>query len=160
MASGPAPEIYNPTSGIWTATGLMNNGRSWHAATLLRDGKVLISGGVGGGTLSSAELYDPTTETWSLTGSMKDARLVHSSILLPNGKVLVVGGDDNNSNLLRNAEIFYPNRMQLIFTTQLVNATAGVTMPQVQVRAVWIGRISCLLLPEPLRMMSQKLLIT
>jgi uncharacterized protein (TIGR03437 family) len=44
----------------------MNARRSYHAAALLKDGRVLIAGGVyqngtldGGGTLSSAELYRP-----------------------------------------------------------------------------------------------------
>jgi hypothetical protein len=59
-------ELYDPTSGTWTATGDMTGPRSTHTATLLSDGRVLIAGGVsyGGigvffGSTGSAELYVP-----------------------------------------------------------------------------------------------------
>src|SRR3972149_1007677 len=47
----------------WTATGNMDGVRSGHTATLLPDGKVLVTGGsigyFSGELLASAELYDP-----------------------------------------------------------------------------------------------------
>ena len=59
-------ELYDPSSGAFIATGDMTTVRSAHTATLLRDGRVLITGGVsyGGigifrGSLASAELYTP-----------------------------------------------------------------------------------------------------
>lgn len=58
-------ESYDPSAGAFTSIGNMNARRSYHAAALLKDGRVLIAGGVyqntfdGGGTLSSAELYRP-----------------------------------------------------------------------------------------------------
>src|SRR6266545_946196 len=58
----------------WTATTSMVEARHSHTATLLPDGKVLVSGGYRGGpdghVLSSAELYDPSSGTWSATGDM------------------------------------------------------------------------------------------
>jgi len=50
---------------IFEETGSLATGRVYHAQTLLPNGKVLVTGGVGNGntSLSSAELYDPVTGT-------------------------------------------------------------------------------------------------
>ena len=47
------------TTGSWSATGSLAAARSSHTATLLPNGKVLVTGGfgVGGGAIASAELY-------------------------------------------------------------------------------------------------------
>lgn len=83
-------ELYDPTAEVFSPTGSMLTPRiEGHSATLLPNGKVLISGGV---NLSSAELYDPATEVFSATGSMPTPRTFHTSTLLPNGKVLITGG--------------------------------------------------------------------
>ena len=56
-------ELYDTSSGIWTATVNMHQARTYQTATLLLDGTVLVAGGYGGAdgnsALSSAELYDP-----------------------------------------------------------------------------------------------------
>ena len=52
-------ELYDPASGTWAATGNLADGRYFHTATLLPNGKVLVAGGLNNGiTLASAELYD------------------------------------------------------------------------------------------------------
>ena len=84
-----------PAEAAFTATGSMAAERLNHAATLLPNGKVLITGGQNGsGAWSSAELYDPATGTLTTTGSMNAARAAHTATLLPNGKVLITGGTD------------------------------------------------------------------
>ncbi len=84
----------------------MNDGRHWHAASVLTDGKVLVNGGSNGGTsLNSNELYDPSTGIWTTTGSMNDQRYVHTSYLLTNGRVLITGGY-NDHILLNSAELY------------------------------------------------------
>jgi hypothetical protein len=59
-------ELYDTAAGAFVATGSMTTARETHTATLLRDGTVLIAGGVayGGigiyyGATASAELYTP-----------------------------------------------------------------------------------------------------
>jgi hypothetical protein len=51
-------ELYDPSSGTFTATGNMTVARDSHTATLLGSGKVLVAGGFNGEDLASAELYD------------------------------------------------------------------------------------------------------
>lgn len=56
-------ELYNPSTGKWTATGSMSTGRYSFVLVALPDGQVLAAGGAncGGGGSTSAELHNPTT---------------------------------------------------------------------------------------------------
>ena len=91
----------------WYPTGSLASPRSYHTATLLNDGKVLIVGGSSGGSrLATAEVYDPESGTWSTTGSMASPRVNHTATLLNGGKVLVAGGYGDNP--LETVEVFDP----------------------------------------------------
>jgi N-acetylneuraminic acid mutarotase len=107
-------ELYDPVSGSWTAAGSMGQARYGHTATLLRDGRVLISGGVNtalsglNGPVAAAELYDPSSRSWSPTANAIEARAGAAATLLPDGTVLVAGGRDVGDTPLTNAELYDP----------------------------------------------------
>lgn len=92
----PSPSASATASPQFTPTGSMIVGRSWHTATLLLDGRVLIAGGLApnGDQLSSAELFDPAIGKFSPTGSMTVKRDSQTATLLQDGRVLIVGGYD------------------------------------------------------------------
>jgi hypothetical protein len=84
-------ELYNPSTGKWTATGGMTTGRVDFGLTLLSNGKVLAAGGFNNGALATAELYNLATGTWTATGSMTGS--AGDAVVLQNGEVF----DSNDS---------------------------------------------------------------
>ena len=95
--------------GEWTFTGSLITARHSHTATALKDGKVLVTGGVGtAGSLASAELYDPATGVWTATAPLAAARSSHTATLLWDGRVLVTGGANAAGDAIRSAAIYDP----------------------------------------------------
>lgn len=88
----------------------MITGRAKHAATVLKDGSVLVVGGVDaqGKTLASAEKYEPDSDSWHSVASMHQPRFNHTAVLLADGLVMVIGGVDEKQQVLDNVEIYDP----------------------------------------------------
>ena len=100
-------ELYDPASGIWTATGSLATTRDYHTATLLPSGKVLVAGGFHGTSFpTSVELYDPAAGSWTATGSLNKPRYQHTATLLSSGKVMVAGGYNDNNFFMSSAELY------------------------------------------------------
>ena len=105
-------ELYNPASDTWESTSTaLTNSRQEHTATLLRNGKVLVTGGIGGDSLVfNSELYDPATGQWRRTlNPMFGRRSQHTATLMQDGRVLVAGGFDVTRLAdLESAEVYDP----------------------------------------------------
>jgi hypothetical protein len=103
-------ELYDPATGIWTATGSMNTAGAGGSVMLLTNGNVLAAGGWSGtSALTDAELYNPTTAAWTNAGSMTTGRINPDAFLLSNGNVLIMSGIYNmNGDPLTSAELYNP----------------------------------------------------
>jgi hypothetical protein len=106
-------ELYDPAARSFTPTGAMTVARAGQTITMLRDGRVLLTGGVQNAgfrsQLASAEIYDPGAGTFSATGSMATPREGHTATMLRDGRVLIVGGSGNGVSTLGSAEVYDPS---------------------------------------------------
>jgi hypothetical protein len=87
-------ELYDPTTGTWTATGSMTSPRVSYTLNRLQNGQVLAAGGQDKDTsvLQSSETYDAGSGAWIAGPNMNTPRTNATGTLLPNGQVLVASG--------------------------------------------------------------------
>jgi N-acetylneuraminic acid mutarotase len=120
LISHPIVNAKTASSGTFTLTGSLNVARYNHTATLLQNGDVLVTGGLGVNgiytSLASAELYNPSKSRWTLTGSMSVGRTAFTATLLANGKLLVAGGSDYQISCYATAELYDPSNGQWALT--------------------------------------------
>jgi len=100
-------EIFNPATGEFALIEDTVNPHFGHRATLLQDGRVLITGHMEAGG-SAAEFYNPRDGMFYETGPMNHSRNRHTSTLLPNGKVLITGGYEYGFGPSSSAELYNP----------------------------------------------------
>lgn len=131
-----------------TATRVAGVGQDrYHAsATVMADGKVLVSGGsmvsnVAVGVAYTAKIWNPATNAWSNADTAARMRLYHSvSMLLPDGRVLTAGGGAPGPVNNLNAEIYTPPYLykqdwsatlatRPVITSAPTTATWGSTVP-------------------------------
>ena len=120
------------SAGTFERTGDMRTARSFHTATLLPSGRVLIAGGVQSTTLSSSEilasteLYDPRARTFGAGTDMTTRRRMHTATLLPDGRVLIAGGY-GAEGALASAELYDLSAARFTATGNMITARGGHT---------------------------------
>lgn len=97
-------EIYNPSTGSFTASGEMNSPRYklQDTVVLLNNGTVLIAGGA-----NRAELFDPLRNSFTyVSGDLGASRQFATATRLRNGNVLITGGYHGENQASAQAWIF------------------------------------------------------
>src|SRR5580692_1638101 len=128
FASGAAALAQSP--GTFMATGNLVAAEGFPQATLLSNGKVLITG-------NSAELYDPVSGSFSPTGNI-DSRTFNSCTLLADGRVLIAGGAGLSGVPLASAEVYDPS-------TGIFTPTGNMTTPREGHNAVLLNTAKVLI---------------
>jgi hypothetical protein len=118
--STPECELYKPETQEFTVVGRMRQPRDDHAAALLTDGTVLVTGG--NKEQGPQDLYDPASRTFAAVGDLQQTRSRHRMVVLSSawgslaGKVLVIGGSTQGTGIfgglfqaLASVEIYDPS---------------------------------------------------
>ncbi len=113
-------EVLSAGGEEWVRMGRMAYERTFHTATALDDGRLLVAGGSGRevieeddrtfrgrSDLDTVEIYDPEDGVWSPAAPMRTGRQGARAALLAGGRVLVVGGASGVS-IEEGAEIYDP----------------------------------------------------
>jgi hypothetical protein len=107
-------DLFDPATGLFQPASPMPAGLYSHAAALLADGRVLVTGGWSSASNRAPSrvltlAYDPATGQWSKLASMALARAKHEMAVLPDGTVLVAGGLDTKYAPMNTAEVYDPD---------------------------------------------------
>jgi N-acetylneuraminic acid mutarotase len=132
---GACRSIEKPSAGPGVAkTNSLAMARTFHTATAIQGGKVLVLGGMGASNtwLKTGELFDFTSRTWEPAPSLNAFRAQHAAVLLHDDRVLVVGGRAGmgDAALVTTNEIFDPKLGQFSSAGSLL---AGRTFHGVEV---------------------------
>lgn len=114
----------------------MHEARAGHTATLLPNGKVLVTGGCvvdgcEGGLTPSAELYDPVQNVFSTASKLAVSRVGHQAVKLLTGGVLILGGWAGD-DVTAVAERYDPKTEKFVVVGEMREARDGFTATHLQ----------------------------
>ncbi len=131
--STASTELFDPRTNQWSIGAPMSAARAIFTATLLKNGRVLVTGGAttyhgsSGNVTTSAEIFDPRSGKWSQAASLPKPLYVQSAALMPDGRVLVAGGwwsTSNSDPSHGNVQIYDPVANNWTMTGSLVTPRA------------------------------------
>jgi hypothetical protein len=120
-------DLIDPQGRAATRAVNMGASRAGHTATLLLDGRVMVTGGTGS---PRAEVFAPALGTWSAAAAPSAVRHAPAAVLLPSGQVLVAGGAD--SAALSSAEVYNPTTNTWSAATAMSTARWELTLTLLQ----------------------------
>lgn len=90
-------EVFDPDTRVWRSGLPLATARSFHAATLLYNGRLLVAGGVDYTATPpvypvAAERLDPAATSWLSAGTLSQGRAALITLQLSNSGVLAAGG--------------------------------------------------------------------
>lgn len=122
-----APANANPFQIV--EIGEMSVARAAHQATVLGNGRVLITGGCDDpgceNVLASAEVYDPAAGSFRTVDPMATPRDAHAAAALPDGRVLVAGGWTGR-RATATAEVYDPATGRFVAVDDMAEARSDV----------------------------------
>lgn len=117
-------ELFDPATNTFSAGPQPAYDRMGQSAISLKDGTVLILGGIGilsSDSLTSAESYNPTTNSFTAVGSMLYGRSLPAATLMSDGRVFVAGGM-SDTGVVGSVEIYDPTSQKFSLGGQLIPA--------------------------------------
>lgn len=139
--AGTRSELYDPQRGLVVGPSMITP-RASGTATLLEDGRVLLTGGYvgeGEGPTAHAEVYAPRRNEFLPVADLAVARADHTASLLPDGRVVIAGGFDESGTALASTEIFDPASDSVTAGPELSAARAGHVTATVGDTVVLVG---------------------
>lgn len=92
-------EIFSATERTWSAAASASAPHALGTATVLADGRVLVTGGYeagtqrGGDASAVVEIYDPVGDRWIAGEALPQPRIGHTAVRLRDNRVVIVGGN-------------------------------------------------------------------
>ncbi len=111
-------ELFDPQTGLVSAGPPMSVARADHQASLLPDGRVVVSG------MTTWQVFDPGTTLWSTNYTMQRARIAHAAVVLANHagpglhRVLLIAGAGSGPDTL---ELLDPDSGTSTLQSSLLN---------------------------------------
>jgi N-acetylneuraminic acid mutarotase len=96
-------QMYDPATNTWTARAPLPLARSHiTSATLIRNGQIIVLGGLGPGNrvINRVDSYNPVTNTWTQLTSLPNNRLSGISDVLPDGRIVFATGSMVRTTLI------------------------------------------------------------